>query len=310
MTHLLKEFELAGRNQPTALTIGVFDGVHLGHQALLTETVRQATRSGLTPAAVTFTGHPRLVLGRHSELPHLTSLNQRLCLLRECGINHVATLTFSPELAELSASDFISLLLEYLSLRHLIIGPDFALGRDRAGDADYLHRLSRAKEFDLTIIPPVIIDGERVSSTLIRRAMADSDMPRVRKLLGRCFALEGRVIHGEGRGARLDIPTANLELEADQALPADGVYASRTTIGNVTYASITNIGTRPTFGTGRRTVETHIMNFNGDLYDRGLEVAIIEQIRPELKFDSPDALKKQIQSDITQAGHILAKAEC
>lgn len=310
LTDLFEELKSARIEQPTVLTIGVFDGVHLGHQALLAETVRRSRTSGLIPVAVTFTGHPRLVLGRHSELPHLTSLEQRLSLLRRHGIDHVVTLTFSAELASMPADAFIHLLLEHLSMRHLIIGPDFAMGRDRSGNVTFLTQLSQTEGFGLTVVPPVIVDGERVSSTLIRRAIADSDMKRVRKLLGRCFALEGPVVHGEGRGSSLDIPTANLKIDDNQALPADGVYASRTRVDNEFHFSVTNVGTRPTFGVGHRAVETHLLDYSGNLYGRHLEIAIIEKIRPECKFETPEVLIKQIRSDIAAARRILAEADC
>ncbi|WP_338737336.1 bifunctional riboflavin kinase/FAD synthetase [Candidatus Dehalogenimonas loeffleri] len=310
MTQLQKEFKSAELIQPTVLTVGVFDGVHLGHQALLKETVRQAVVLGLASAAVTFIGHPRLVLGKHRELPHLTSIKQRLNLIKAIGIKHVVCLTFSEELAALSAEQFTDLLVSHLSMRRLVIGPDFTLGRDRSGNAAILKDIGARKGFSLTVVEPEQIDNAKISSTLIRKAMTQSDMERVHQLLGRCFSLEGRVITGEGRGMGLGIPTANLEIAADQALPADGVYATRALIAGQYWPAITNIGTRPTFGGGKRSVETHIFDFNTQVYDDILEIAIIKQIRPEIKFDSVDSLKKQIEGDILRARTILAKAEC
>lgn len=310
MTQLQDEFKSTVPKTPTVLTVGVFDGVHLGHRSLLRETVRQAKDLGFASGAVTFTGHPRLVLGKHRELPHLTSLDQRIKFIKAMGIDHVICLTFSEELASLTAEQFVALLVKHYSLRGLVIGPDFALGRDRSGNAALLKKLSQEKGFSLTVVAPETSNGINISSTLIRQAMARSDMQSVHKLLGRCFTLEGRVIKGEGRGTILGIPTANLAIAEDQALPADGVYASTAVITGRRFPAITNIGTRPTFGAGQRTVETHILDLTAQLYGDILEIAIIDQIRPELKFESAEALKDQIKVDITKARAILAKAGC
>jgi riboflavin kinase/FMN adenylyltransferase len=195
-------------------------------------------------------------------------------------------------------------------MKGLVIGPDFALGKGREGNIESLKALGEALGFSVTVVPPRLKNGHKVSSTLIRKAMAESDMKKVHDLLGRCFSLEGRVVTGEGRGAKLGIPTANLEVAPDQALPADGVYATVAFVQGKSVPAITNIGTRPTFGAGRRTVETHVLDFDGQLYGSILEIAIIEQIRPEEKFASADALKTQIAKDILKARQILMKTEC
>ncbi len=290
-----------------ALTIGVFDGVHLGHQALIAETVRQARESGSLAGVVTFAGHPRQVLGKHKELPHLTSHEQRIKLLEAAGIDRVITLRFTKELASLPAGDFVGLLVKYLSMKSLVVGPDFALGKGREGNIEALNKFGQAQGFRLTVVPPRLKYGHKISSTLIRKAMADSNMALVHDLLGRYFSLEGKVELGEGRGAILGIPTANLGITPDQALPADGVYATVACVENKQIPSITNIGTRPTFGAGRRTVETHLLDFSGQLYGQMLEIAIIEQIRPEQKFGAVGELLVQIKEDIAQARRILEK---
>ncbi|KTB48483.1 riboflavin kinase/FMN adenylyltransferase [Dehalogenimonas alkenigignens] len=292
------------------LTIGVFDGVHLGHQALIAETISQAKRIGALSGVVTFAGHPRQVLGMHKELPHLTSLDRRITLLKSTGVDLVITLVFTEELASLPALEFIRLLKKYLSLTGLVVGPDFALGKGREGDIASLRAMGELYGFNLIVVPPQLKAGHKVSSTLVRKAMAESNMKKVHDLLGRCFSLEGNVIRGEGRGAKLGFPTANLEIAADQALPADGVYATIASINGQRIPSITNIGTRPTFGAGNRTVETHLLDFSGQLYGHRLEIAIIEQIRPEEKFASPDKLLKQIKEDVAKARQVLKKTEC
>ncbi|APV44296.1 riboflavin kinase / FMN adenylyltransferase [Dehalogenimonas formicexedens] len=310
MTQLEKELAAFRPDRPTALTIGVFDGVHLGHQALITETLRQAKRNDLLPAVVTFAGHPRRVLGKHEELPHLTSLEQRTGLLRETGIDAIIVLTFTKELASVSAEEFLSLLVKRLKLTQLVIGPDFALGKGREGNIESIKTIGARLGFGVTVVPPLLKNGQKVSSTLIRKAMAESDMAKVHDFLGRYFSLEGPVVKGEGRGATIGIPTANIKVPLDQALPADGVYATIACLEGKSMPSITNIGTRPTFGGGHRTIETHLLNFNGDLYGRSLEIAIIEQIRPEKKFSSAAELLSQIAGDIENAKELLKKTGC
>jgi len=310
MTQLEDELLKESPGRPMVLTIGVYDGVHLGHQSLIAEVIRQARSIGAASGVVTFAGHPRQVLGKHKALPHLTSIEQRVRLIKDAGVDRVVVLAFTRELASLQAADFAALLMKYLSMKSMVIGPDFALGKGREGNADFLRALGEKLGFNVTVVPPRLKAGQKVSSTLIRKAMAESDMSRVHDLLGRCFSLEGKVIKGEGRGAGLGIPTANLEIAPDQALPADGVYATIAVIDGNNLPSITNIGTRPTFGAGRRTVETHILDYTGHLYGRCLEIAIIKQIRPEAKFASVEKLLDQIKGDIARARLILAETGC
>jgi riboflavin kinase/FMN adenylyltransferase len=310
MTQLEAELGSVRPSRPMVLTIGVFDGVHLGHQALIAETVRQAKQADALSGVVTFAGHPRLVLGKHKELPHLTSLEQRVRFLEANGVDRVIVLTFTRELASLPAAEFIGLLVKLLHMKHLVIGPDFALGKGREGDIESLTTMGRKLGFAITVAPPLLKNGYKVSSTRIRKAMAESKMSRVHDLLGRYFSLEGKVVTGEGRGAKLGIPTANIEISTDQALPADGVYATSACVDDQPIASITNIGTRPTFGGGQRTVETHLLDYRGDLYGRRLEIAIIEQIRPEQKFAAAEALLAQIKDDIAMARQVLKKTGC
>jgi len=310
MTQLETELGEVKPERPMVLSIGVFDGVHLGHRALIAETVRQARETGALAGMVTFAGHPRQVLGKHKELPHLTSLEQRVRLLESAGVDRVITLSFTNELASLPASDFIELLIKHLSMKGLVIGPDFALGKGREGNIETLKTLGKKLGFQVTVVRTLLKNGHKVSSTIIRKAMAESDMARVHDLLGRYFSLEGQVVKGEGRGASLGIPTANQEIAPNQALPADGVYATIACVEGKPVPAITNIGTRPTFGAGRRTVETHLLDFSGHLYGRQLEIAIIEQIRPEEKFATAAELLAQIKDDITKARQILEKTGC
>ena len=287
------------------LTIGVFDGVHLGHQYLISQLTEHTRRQNLLSGVVTFRQHPREVLSPQTKLPYLTSLAEKVSLLKNEGVDAVITLSFTRELARLSVRQFVSLLKKYLRMRGLIIGPDFVLGRNREGNADTLRKLGQDMSFRVTVIPPVRVNDEMVSSTAIRDALADGDMKKVASLIGRSFSLQGRVTTGAGRGSELGFPTTNLDIDPKQALPAEGVYATWAHIDDKAYQSMTNIGRRPTFGGNGRTVETYILNYQGNLYGRELKIDIVERLRGEKRFDTVEELKKQIAEDVKQGKAIL-----
>lgn len=287
------------------LAIGVFDGVHIGHKHLLSELVRQARQRNLISGVITFGQHPKNVLKAGASRPFLASLPQKIKLLKEQAVEVVITLSFTLELAQLGSSQFISLLRQYLKMQGLVLGPDFALGRNREGDIEALRTLSKSQDFSLTVVPHAVLNGEIVSSTAIRNALAGGNIEKVHRMLGRYFSLEGKVITGSGRGAELGFPTANLDINPGQALPADGIYASRAHIDNRQHQAVTNIGKRPTFDETERTVETYILDYREDLYRRQLKVDIIHKLRDEERFATIAALKKQIEQDIKQARAIL-----
>ncbi len=287
------------------LTIGVFDGVHLGHRYLISQLTELARQQGLLSGVVTFRQHPQEVLSPQTRLPFLTDLAQRTNLLKNEGVEAIITLSFTPELAQLSAGQFIGLLKKYLRMRGVVIGPDFALGQNREGNTDTLRRLGQEMGFSVTVVPPIIINGEVVSSTAIRNALAEGDMKRVQNLVGRPFSLHGRVIPGTRRGAELGFPTANLDTDPEQALPAEGVYVGWVHINDQAYPSMTNIGKRPTFGGSERVVEVYLLDYHGDLYGQELTIDIIERLRGEMKFDNLEELKKQIAEDVKQGRAIL-----
>ena len=290
------------------LTIGVFDGVHLGHKHLLSQLKERARQEGLLSGVVTFRQHPQAVLSPQAKLPCLTDLAQRIRLLKEEGIEAVITLSFTPELAQLSTRQFVDLLKKYLRMRGLVIGPDFALGRNREGDANVLNTLGRDMGFNVTVVPPLVINGEVVSSTTIRNALAEGDMKRVHNLLGHAFSLQGQVIGGRGQGVKLGFPTANLKIDPQQALPPDGVYATWAYIDDSIYESVTNIGRRPTFGNNERMVEVYVLDYHGDLYGHELRIDIIERLRSEERFDSADELKQQMAKDVKRGRSILSSS--
>ena len=280
------------------LTIGVFDGVHLGHKHLISRLKELAHQQGLASGVVTFRQHPEEVLSPKNRLPFLTSVAQRINLLKNEGVDAVIPLSFTSELAQLSARSFLEQLQKHLRMRGVVIGPDFALGRNREGNTETMRRLGQEMGFSVSVVPPLKIDGEVVSSTVTRKALAKGDMKRVQKLIGRPFRLQGRVVTGVGRGVKLGFPTANLEIEAEQALPPDGVYISLAHIDDQSYFSLTNIGKRPTFGNNQRLVEVYLLDYDGDLYGQELAIDLLERLRSEKKFKTAEELKKQIAQDV------------
>lgn len=291
----------------TLLTVGVFDGVHLGHQRLLTHLRNEAQQRDLLTGVVTFKSHPQKVLSPGRKLLWLSNLETRTNLLRSFGIDVIVTLPFTPQLAELTAREFVQLLKDYLKMRGLVVGPDFALGKNREGSADQLRLLGQEMGFIVEVVPPVVLDGEVISSSAVRLALAQGDMETVEKLFGRPFSLSGQVVTGDRRGRVLGFPTANLDVEPEQALPSDGVYVTAAHINHESLPSVTNIGVRPTFGDGKHLVETYLLDYEGQLHQQRLRIDLLDKLRDEKHFDTVEQLKSQIRKDVEQARTILDK---
>jgi riboflavin kinase/FMN adenylyltransferase len=291
--------------QASVVTIGVFDGVHRGHQALVGRVCEEARARGLVAGVVTFHPNPVTVLRPEVTLSYLTSLERRVELLREAGAGWVAVVQFTSELALVSAADFARMLVEDAGMRLLIVGENFRLGRGREGDVPRLREIGAEFGFAVQTVPLVEGDEEEISSTRIRRALAGGDMRTVSDLLGRPYSLRGPVLHGEERGRSLGFPTLNIGVSADQALPPDGVYVTRAEIqsggdwGRVLHGA-TNIGTQPTFDGTRRRIETHLLDFDGDLYGQVVNIELLQRLREERKFDGVDALVAQIERDVAE----------
>ena len=293
--------------QDTVLTVGVFDGVHIGHQHLLNKLKTIAVDKNLASGVVTFKRHPLETLAPGHPLTYLTSLDERLHLLKAQGIDIVVPLTFNADLANLNAKEFVLLLKEHLRMKDLFIGPDFTLGKGKEGNAATLTELGKELDFTVDVASPLQSDRLIVSSTAIRQALTDGDMEKATRLLGRHFSLNGPVIHGDKRGRVIEYPTANLNVAADRALPPDGVYTTIAIVDNVAYDAVTNVGLRPTFAKQHRTVEVFLLNFHDDLYGKDITIELVEKIRPEVKFSSAAELSHQIEKDVEHAQKTLAK---
>jgi riboflavin kinase/FMN adenylyltransferase len=293
-----EELERAAPDGPCAVTVGKFDGVHRGHRHLVGTLNESARSRRLASAVVTLHPHPITVLRPGTPVTYLCSLEERVALLRDLGVGGVAVLSFTSELAQLSYRDFIALLSDALDLRLLVVGPDFAVGRDRQGNVDALRALGDERGFDVEIVTMLQADSAKVGSGAIRDALSDGDMPLVAELLGRPFALRGPVVRGAERGRTIGFPTANIAVAPDLALPSFGVYVTRAYVGETTYQAVTNIGQRPTFDETRPTIEAHLLDFSGDVYEREMRIELLERLRPEQRFSGADELVAQITRDV------------
>jgi riboflavin kinase / FMN adenylyltransferase len=288
----------------SVVAVGVFDGVHLGHQRLLHELLELSSALGGMPTVVTFANHPDQVL--HGQAPPpLTSVPHRLRLLRRAGVARLVLLQFEPRLQQLSARAFAEqLLVGKLRTRGLLLGYDSALGKDREGTPQRFRELGQQLGFEVRIGAPFEVDGKPVSSTAIRAAILAGDLALAHRYLGRFPGTIGTVVHGDGRGRSLGAPTANLVLQPG-ALPPHGVYAVEAIVDGTVHRAVANLGVRPTFAAPANTpeprLEVHLLDWHGDLYGRELEVTFRQRLRPEQRFASAAELQAQIAADVVAA---------
>jgi riboflavin kinase / FMN adenylyltransferase len=299
----------------TAVTIGAYDGVHLGHRALLADLSTRAAAAGLTTVVVTFDRHPAAVVRPESAPKQLTSLEQKLELLADAGMERTVVIPFDEARADETAEDFVQeVLVDQLGARLVVVGEDFHFGHGRKGNVEMLRRLGAADGFEVVGVGLTGDGTEPVSSTRIRALLAAGEVEDAARLLGRTHEVRGPVVRGDGRGgAELGFPTANLSLPDDIALPADGVYAGhyRRPDGTVHRAAI-NVGRRPTFyeaGTAPVLVEGYLLHFDGDLYGEPARVSFAHRLRDEQRFDSVEELVAQMREDVAATERVLASAD-
>jgi riboflavin kinase/FMN adenylyltransferase len=305
---LLHEFPASeAGGQGSVVTIGSFDGVHIGHQRLLDRVRAAAARGSMTPVAVTFDPHPRCVVDPSGCPPLLCSLDDRIELLRRAGAERVVVVPFTRELSAWSADRFATTLIESFGMRRLIVGPGFALGRGREGNLEFLTGLGRRSGFRVVTVAPAKRGGRPVSSGRVRDAIASGSFSEAISMLGRPYVLEGVVERGEGRGAGLGVPTANLGVDEQRCIPAAGVYAGWLDFGEGWRPAATGIGTRPTFGGGSMTIEAHVLDYEGDLYGRRVRLALRRRIRPERAFNSIASLQTAMARDIAQTRAMMRR---
>ena len=282
------------------LTIGSFDGIHLGHQKLITELVKSARQGNVPAAVITFTPLPAVFLRNIKNPFYISTLEDKYQLLENLGVDILVTLDFNKELAEYSARDFMQLLNTYLGIRRLFVGQNFSLGRNKYGNIPTLIDLGKELNYSVEILDPVLINDEIVSSSLIRSSLLSGDIKKANQMLGRKFHVLGNVIKGDGRGYEIGYPTANIKISPNQLYPKNGVYITMVVYNDNKYISVTNVGNRPTFykDLSHQTIETHILDFNADLYGQKIIIEFVDFIRPEMKFNAIQELKTQIDEDI------------
>ncbi|HWQ46843.1 MAG TPA: bifunctional riboflavin kinase/FAD synthetase [Longilinea sp.] len=306
LVHSFNELQLKG----AWATIGSFDGVHRGHKAILTKMVNGAHAAGAQAVVITFSPHPAVVLRNISTPYSLTSPSVQAELLFDLGVDVVVNLPFDKEMVNQSAEEFMQPLCEHLGLACLVIGHDFALGRNRKGDFDMLTALGKEKGFCVSQFDPVTVGDDVVSSSLVRSAVQKGEVERAAVLLGRWYFVDGMVVHGDGRGRSIGIPTANLDFWKDQLLPPRGVYATLAQWNGRSITSVTNIGARPTFNQGpvAERLEAHLLGFDEDLYGKTLRIVFLKYLRPEVKFSGVTELLEQVHKDIAQAQEVFTYA--
>jgi len=295
--------------RPTVLTLGVFDGLHLGHQLIMKTVVDRARATGAVPTVITFEPHPRAVLHPESAPPLLQTFDQKIEALGVLGIEQTIIIHFDFDFSRIRAEDFLrEVVVDRLHAREVYLGRGFAFGNNREGNIDLLRQVSSKLGFFADEVPEVRLRGRRASSSRIRELLVNGRVNLARRMLGRPYGVEGPVVRGAERGAQIGFPTANIHPH-NRVVPRGGVYVTATLIEGQWRRSVTNIGTRPTFDDGTdQSVETYVMNWSGDLYGDVVRVRFLHRLRAEKKFGSIDELKSQIQYDVTRAKRFFERA--
>ena len=294
--------ENANIQRPTVLTLGVFDGLHLGHQRIMQTVAERAKAVGAHATAITFDPHPRAVLHPESAPPLLQTLDQRLANFEVLGIEQVIVIPFDKDFASNPAEDFLSKIVhERLQAKEVYLGKGFAFGKGRGGNIELLRKMAGELGFVADEVPEIVLRGQRISSSRIRELLAEGCVNLARRMLGRPYGIEGVIVRGDRRGHTIGFPTANLRPH-NRVIPKFGVYATATLVDGTWRRSITNVGVRPTFGQDLEpSIESYIFDFDGDLYGDVLRVRFLRRIRDERKFNGIEELRAQIGKDSTRA---------
>ena len=294
----------------TWVTIGSFDGVHLGHQKILNALTAGTERSGLRSVAVSFFPHPAVVLRKIESPFYLSTLEEKNALLTRYGAEEIITFSFDQTFSRLTPREFVNLLRERTTFTKLVIGYDFRLGADRSGGQQALKDIGQELGFSVDVISAVMHGDEPISSSRIREALNTGNLSQANLMLGYPYFVAGSVVHGDGRGKHIGLPTANVSPWPKKVVPSPGVYAAYSEVDGEMHPSVVNVGHRPTFYAegGLQTIETHILNFSEEIYEKTIRIHFVERLRPEEKFDGVDALMAQIEYDIINAEEILSDA--
>jgi len=299
--------ELSQLRGPLFLAIGVFDGVHLGHQAVISTSAEHARAANGTPVVVTFDPHPEKVLRPQAATHLLTATPHKIALIRELGVAHLLIIKFDKQFAATEPEDFVQQLVEHSKpLREICVGHEWSFGKNRRGNLKLLNEFGARFDLGVVGIPPVTVNGELVSSTTIRQALEAGDLAKAARMLGREYTILGTVVRGDDLGKKIGFPTANLSAHNEQ-FPPNGVYFAEARLDEAIYPGVVNLGCRPTVSSKtERILEIYLLDFEGDIYGKDIEVRFIRYLRPEKKFENIDALVRQIEFDVKQARELSA----
>jgi len=294
------------KGSPVWLTIGNFDGLHLGHKALIQKLCSKATETNAQAVAITFYPHPRVFFTIEKDPYNLMTRGEKNSMFEQLGLDQVITLPFNKTLASMAAENFLSELITHFNLQGMVMGLDFSLGKDREGTIPAIQAFMRRFRIQVLRESPVLLDGQVIASEAIRTALGNGQPELAAVMLGRPYSMSGKVQTGKKLGRRLGLPTANLTIEPEKFVPKYGVYASKTWLDGKSYASVSSIGVRPTVEeNGTPNVETLILDFDNDIYDEEIKVEFVQFIRPEIKFENIGDLSKRIEKDKEEARSIL-----
>ena len=307
---IIKDLSEIQRDAKSVMTLGTFDGLHLGHQQIVESVIQKSRQSGGRSFLLTFDPHPRKVIPGRNDVKILSTLDEKAVILEQLGLENLFIINFTTEFSKQSPEEFVKkYLVNGIGLKEMVIGYDHHFGKGRDGNFELLQELGKKFNFHVTLIPEFSIDGETISSTKIRNALLAGDVVKAGKMLGRNYSFKGKIVRGDGRGRKLGFPTANLSTEnEDKLIPAKGIYAAECVVENEKHFGLLSLGSRPTFHKdGDIIPEFYIFDFDRDIYDQVMQVNLVEKIRDEEKFNSVDDLIIQMNKDEKTGKQILSK---
>lgn len=307
---IIKDLEEVKLDQNSVITLGTFDGFHLGHQQIVDTVVQKSRQSAGRSFLITFDPHPRKVIPGRNDVKILSTLDEKVVVLEQLGMENLFVINFTTEFSRQSPDEFVEkYLVKGIGLREVVIGYDHHFGKSRDGNFELLQKLGSKYDFSVTLIPEYSVDGETISSTKIRKALLAGDVSKAGKMLGRHYSFKGTIVHGDGRGRQLGFPTANLSIDnEDKLIPAKGIYAAECVVENEKHFGLLSLGSRPTFHEDGKVIpEFYIFDFDKDIYDEVMQVNMVEKIRDEEKFNSIDELIIRMKKDEEVGRKILSK---
>ncbi len=307
---IIKDLREIKRDEKSVITLGTFDGLHLGHQQIVDKVIQKSRKSGGRSFLITFDPHPRKVIPGRNDVKILSTLDEKEVILKKLGLENLFVINFTTEFSKQSPEEFVKkYLVDGIGLQEIVIGHDHHFGKERDGNFELLQNLGRKFNFTVTLIPEFSVEGETVSSTKIRKALLAGDVLKAGKMLGRNYSFKGKIVRGDGRGRKLGFPTANLSTgNEDKLIPAKGIYAAECIVENEKHFGLLSLGSRPTFHKdGDIIPEFYIFDFDRDIYDKIMQVNLVERIRDEEKYNSVDELIIQMKKDEVKGKEILSK---